>query len=111
MKEERDRLLEEVNGYKMEKKKLAKALLEKKVAMKAMKLSLVDLERIVICLEMEKKLFMKTNEKLFSCSFQTTFSGGRITNKLLMSIPSVYVEVCFNAEKARNSEVLQPESL
>lgn len=45
MKEKWDCLLEEVGAYKIERKKLVKTVLEKNVAMKAIKRSVVDMER------------------------------------------------------------------
>lgn len=44
VKEERDRLLEDVNAYKRELEKLGKTLLEKEVATKTMTRSVVGLK-------------------------------------------------------------------
>lgn len=66
-KEEWDRLMKEVNAYKMGKKKLEKMLLKKEVTMKAMTRSVVHLEQIVSSLETEKNLLIFTSEELVSC--------------------------------------------
>lgn len=52
MKEKRDLLLEKVDVYELDSDKFEKTLLEKKVAMKVMNCSVVDLVRSVIRLEM-----------------------------------------------------------
>lgn len=65
LKEERDRLPEDVYSYKMEKVKLEKTLLDNVEAMESMMWSLVDLERSVDRLRMEKSLFMEMNKEVF----------------------------------------------
>lgn len=57
IEEKRDRLLDEVDCYKMEEGEFPKILLEEGVAMKAMKTSLLDLEKSVASLETEKTLY------------------------------------------------------
>lgn len=79
--QERDRLLDEKNVYKIKKEELERTLLEKKIAMKAMTPSLVDLESSVIPQETHNILVVKTIVKFLSYSFQNTTSGGRATNK------------------------------
>lgn len=64
MKEERARSLEEVNAYTVAKEKLKKVLLEEKVAMKAVKRSLMNLESDLIFLKTGNSLLMKKNEEL-----------------------------------------------
>lgn len=48
-------------------------------------------EKGVICLEIENSLFMKMNEKLLSCSLQTTWSSDQVTDKLLKNNSLVYI--------------------
>lgn len=100
VKKERDHFLEEKNAYKMEKEKLGEDAVRMEVVVKAMTRSLVDLERSVIRLKMERRLARKTNENLLSCSSQTTSSGGRVTNKSLKNIPPIYLGFEFNVERA-----------
>lgn len=64
VKEERSRVLENVNAYKMMKKKLERTLLKKKVGMKVMKRSVVDFKKIVNCPETKKSFLTKVNEEL-----------------------------------------------
>lgn len=96
VKEEIYRLLKELRPYKMEKKKLEKNLLGKKVVMKAMTRNYVDQESIVILLKTWKSLLKKKNEELYSSSSQTTTSCGRIMDKILKNIPPVYLRFAFN---------------
>lgn len=58
---ERSRLLKELHLYKMGKEKLENMPLEKRVAMKAMTWSLVDLVRIIHRPETKKSSMMKSN--------------------------------------------------
>lgn len=57
-KEGRDRFLEKVDTYKMKNDNLEKTLLEKRIAMNAMKWSLVDLKRALNRLTTEKSLIL-----------------------------------------------------
>lgn len=56
MTDKRDYSREEVSTYKIGKGNLEKTLLEKKLPMKAMKWSVVDLESTLNCLATEKCL-------------------------------------------------------
>lgn len=87
VKQETDRLLEELNACKKKNEKLEKTLLEREVVRKVMKWSFVDLERSGICLAIDFNLVKNTNEELLSFSSQTVTSSGWITKKLLKSIP------------------------
>lgn len=93
VKEKRDGLLREVNDYKMKRDKIEKTLLKNDIALEATAWSVLDLERTVICPEAEESLMMKTNEKLLSCSSQTSTSGGRRTDIFLQHIPLVYLDL------------------
>lgn len=65
VKEERDRFQEEITTYKLEKEQHKNTQLEKYVVRKAMTVSLMDPERSVTRLKIEKSLLLKTNEELF----------------------------------------------
>lgn len=82
-KEKRDHLLQKVNAYKMENKKLEKELQEKRVPTKAMTRSPEDSEGTMNRLETEKRSSMNTYEELVSCLSQKTTSGGQITDNRL----------------------------
>lgn len=82
-----------------EKEKRQKPPLERKVRMKTMKRSVVDMERIVSRLQMEKSLLMRTSEELVFGSSQTAMSGCRILDNFFKLITSLYLEVAFIAEK------------
>lgn len=61
--------------------------------------SLVDLERNVICLEVQKNLLVKTKYEFLSCSSQSTASRGWVTDNFLRYTPPVYLEFVLNIEK------------
>lgn len=76
-----DRLLEDVNTYKMENKEPEKTMLEKKGAMKAMTRSLVDLKMRLIHLGMESSLLIKKMKSFFlSCREQDSAAVGLWTS-------------------------------
>lgn len=79
------------DAYIMEKGKLEKNLLENEVAMEAMMRFAVDMKRTVICLSTDIKLCTKTNKELVLFLLQKTMGGGRVTDKLLNHISSVYL--------------------
>lgn len=85
--EARDGRLEESSVCRMEKKRLEKTLLEKKVSMKAKRRFVVDSERTANLLETEKGLLLKKNNEPVSCLSQTAMSVGKIMDKLLKYIP------------------------
>lgn len=62
--------------------------------------SLMDLERKVNCLEVQKRLLMMTDEALLFCSSQTRSSGGYSTDRYLKYIPMVYYLTPLSVEKA-----------
>lgn len=66
----------------MEKEKLEKTFLEKKLVMKEMTRSLADSERAVDRLMTEQSLLMMTNKELLSCSSQKTTNGNLIRDKV-----------------------------
>lgn len=74
-KQNRDLLLKDMSTQKMEIEELGKMLLEKRVAIKLMIRSAVDLKRTVHRLKTEKNLLMRTNDELLSCPSQTNTSG------------------------------------
>lgn len=100
MNEKRHRLLQVVNAYLMEKEKLRKTILEKRVATKAMTWSLVDLERTVNRLEKGNRLLTRMNQEPLYWSSQTAMSDGRITDKFLKHILPLYLTLAFNIVKA-----------
>lgn len=65
MKQKRDRLLEELHAHDMEKEKLTKNLLVKKVTIRIIIPSLSGLERSKVCLRTEHSTFIKTIGKRF----------------------------------------------
>lgn len=67
MKEKRNHLLGEVNGYRIYYEKPEKKSPEEEVAMKAITWSVVNLKRTSNCLEREERLLLKTNEELLPC--------------------------------------------
>lgn len=67
--------------------------------MKAIILSLADLERSVICRKTERRFLIKADEHLLFCSLQKTMSGGRITDELLQNSRPVYVGLPLNVDK------------
>lgn len=86
LKVERNRSLEALNAFEIEKGNVKKILLKKKVAMNAMMQSVLNLKRTVNRVQREKSLFMKTDEGLVSGSWQTATSRVRVTDKILKPI-------------------------
>lgn len=81
LKEKHDRCQEEVNAYKIEKKKLESTLMEKEVAMKAMKRSSLHLGWIVNHIHKQRSFL--NEKKLLSQPLQKTTSRALIMYKLL----------------------------
>lgn len=81
------------------RRRAEKRLLEKEVAMNAMKWFAEDWEVNEDRLETKKSLLMKKNKEVVSCYTQMTTSGGRIIDKLLNHTPLVYLGFTFNIEK------------
>lgn len=100
VREEWDRVLEDENAYWVDKEEFDKKQLEKEIAMKPMKRSVVHLEMNVKRLETDNSLSMKASKELVSCSAPTTTSIARTTEILLKRIPFVYLGYLFDDEKA-----------
>lgn len=100
MKENQHLSLEEVDMYKMAKKKLEKNFLVKEVATKAKTSTLVDPLSAMICLETQRRLFMTTKEEFLFCLLQTTTSDSQYTNTLLKYVVAVYLGLMFSVEKS-----------
>lgn len=83
MNERRHRQREDVNAYKIEKRKLERRLLKQDVAMIW---SVVDVERTENRPKAENYLFMKTIEEAVSCSLQNSTSSGLYTDNVLTHI-------------------------
>lgn len=98
MKDERDRMLEETNAYQTESENFEKTLLDKEVPMKAMTQFMVHSEKTLDRLKMEKSFLMKKKKVLVFYSWKTTTSSGRITNKQLKHMPSVYLRFSFSVK-------------
>lgn len=95
-------LLEELSAEKRVERKLENTLLElleKNIAMKAMTLSLVDLERSMTRPELENCLLVMTNEELLSYLSQRTTSSSRITDNFMKNISFLYLIFAFNVER------------
>lgn len=88
VKNEQDRLLEEVIPYKREKNIVMK-LLEKGAVMIAMTRSVVVFEITLNHLGSERGLLMNTNEELVFCSSRMTTSDNQITEKLMKLVAPV----------------------
>lgn len=108
MKEERNHLIEKANVYKMEKEKYEKTIIEKEVAMEAMRWSVVDLGRTLNCLETEKRLLLNRNEALASYLRQTPASGSQTTFRRVKHIPPFVPKISVYCSVS-NSEILQQE--
>lgn len=77
LKEEHGHFLEEINAYKIEKRKLQR-MLKKDVAVKSMMQSLVDQGQYETRLGTEKGVLMKISEELLSSSSQTAVRSSRV---------------------------------
>lgn len=100
VKKKQHHLRDDVSAYEMEEKKLEKAVLGSKIAMKAITWSILDLEKTVNCLDTEKSLLMNTSDELLHCSLQKTTRGDRVSDRLLKPIPPAYLGFEFSVQKA-----------
>lgn len=80
----------------MKRKNLWGTLLDEKVPMKEMTLSLVDHKRSLYLLKTEESSLIGTSKDQLFCALRTTMSGGRIMDKLLKIIPLMYLYFTFN---------------
>lgn len=99
IKEQRDRLLDDVNRYKMGKGQFQKIMLEKGVAIKPMATSLLDMENSVASSEAEKELSLKKNAELVSTGRRQGARGSRMEEDFIETVPPMYLGFTFHVEK------------
>lgn len=100
IKEGTNRLVDEVNRYTLENEQYQKIIMEKRVAMKTMKRSLLGLKRRVVGLEAGKELLLRTNEELVSTGRRQGARGSRMEERSIETDPPVYLGFPYHAEKA-----------
>lgn len=100
VKEEPNRLQEEMCAKNMERQKPEKKFVKDGVPLKGVTGSFMDLKWTDNCLKTKESLLMKRNQKHVSFSSWTTTHGCQITDRFLKSIPLLYLGFAFIVKKA-----------